>query len=112
MKKRLFGHRHLINVLATASPKLRKAILNQADKSLIQTLTESCHNVANGNIKISPCNLRKLKRYKSQIRKITCPKSGWQLKKKVLIQSGGFLPILMPIISSVLGGIVSHFLPK
>lgn len=112
MKRRLSGHRHIIEVLATASPKLRKAILTHADKPLIQTLTESCHNVANGNIKISPCNLRKLKRYRSTIRQITSPKTKWQHKKKVLIQSGGFLPILMPIISSVLGGLVSHFMPK
>lgn len=112
VKRRLNSHRHMINVLAEASPKLRKAILQHADKPLIQTLTEAVCNTLSGDIPLKKNVQKQLQKYKAPLRSIACPKSKWKAKQRVLIQHGGFLPILMPIIASALSGLVSHFISK
>lgn len=102
----------MINVLAKASPKMRKAILEQADKPLIQTLTESVCNVTSGNIPIKPCLRKSLRKYKVQLRAIACPQTRWKSKKKVFVQKGGFLPLLLPVVSAALSGLVTRLLSK
>ena len=54
--------------LKTASPKLRKAFLKNADRELILSIVDCALNVLNGNCKLSDCNKRKLAKFKTVLR--------------------------------------------
>lgn len=113
MKKRLNSHKHILHVLGTARPKMRKAILNHADRSLVQTLTECVYNVLNGNIPLSACAVKKLSRFRSKLRSAVSPKhKKWQGRKNYFVQHGGFLSVLLPLIGSAISGLVSSLMSK
>ena len=52
-------HRH--QVLKTADPKLRKAIISNCNKVVVHCIIECILTVLNGNIKLTGCDTRKLK---------------------------------------------------
>lgn len=112
MANRLHLHKPMLQVLANASPKMRKAILHHADKALIQTLSECVLNVSKGNVNMSECVKKKLKKYKHKFRSILNPKTRWNRKKRIFVQHGGFLSVLLPTLASIIPGLVSHFLSK
>ncbi len=112
MAKRVKKHLHTLKLLKTAKPKLRKSLLAQSDNDLIQCLCECCHNVLNGNIKLSPKQKKALSRHKKHLRNLTTKKLSLKKKRHLLVQKGGFLPALLgPIIgiaSSLIGGLLNR----
>lgn len=102
----------MLTVLAQAPPKMRKAILTHANEPLVRTLTECVYNVLRGNVPVKACDFKKLKRFRSKLRKVVAPKQKWRGKRDVFIQHGGFLPILLPIIGSAISGLITHFMTK
>ncbi|KAK3909652.1 O-phospho-L-seryl-tRNA:Cys-tRNA synthase, partial [Frankliniella fusca] len=46
-------HKAVLQVLQSAKPKLRKAILDNSDRALIYAICEICDNLLRGNIPIS-----------------------------------------------------------
>jgi hypothetical protein len=91
-------------------PQVRKAVLTDisCQDCYYKALREILLNTIKGNVPLSEVQKRKLRRYKSQIRAIICPKKSKKLKAKAVIQSGGWLPILLPVITSVLGEVVGN----
>jgi len=89
-------------------PKLRKKLLiNIADNCLFQALHEIAVNTIKGRVPLSNSQKRKLSKHKSTLSKLA--KNGKPNKKGKLIlikQSGGFLPILLPAIATVLSSII------
>lgn len=96
-------HLHILDTLARVKAPKRKTLLQGADFELIKSITECVENVLNGNVKLDNKQLKKLKRYKSHLRKVRSASKKWTSKKKVIIQSGGaFLaPLLLPIIGAI-----------
>ena len=87
-----------------------KAIIGAADDNLICCLCECAQNILNGNVPLNKVHLRKLKRYKTDVRKLVQRRTGKHQKKKIL-QKGGFLPALLaPIALEVLSPLVSKIL--
>jgi len=86
---------------------MRKGIIMNADKELIYTLCECILNLLNGNINISDEKFNQLKSYKHSFRKILDKKLNLKSKKKLIIQKGGFLEILLPAVISGLSAIIS-----
>lgn len=103
MSKCVINHIHLLDALARATPSERRTILQKSNFGVIKSIVECVENVLNGNVKLDKCSLKKLNRYKSQLRKICASGKKWTLKKKVIIQTGGaFLPhLLLPVISGL-----------
>lgn len=107
--KRLKDHRHILHVLKSCSPTVRKTILNSANPDLIKAICEICMNILNGNVKISSRSKRSLKDYKNSLRKISSTRTSLKSKKKILVQKGGFLPtILGAILSGVIGNLIDR----
>jgi hypothetical protein len=113
--KHLEKHSHLFEVLKNASPPLRKVILEKADDGVICALAEIIVNLMQGNIRISSQQKRKLMHHKALLRAIVNQCSHkhpnkTKLRKKI-IQTGGFLPFLLPLIpliaKAALAGAVS-----
>ena len=88
-------------------PRYQKAIINSADKSLIKAICESAHNLLNGNIPLGQDFKEKLRKFKNQLSNLV-KKSKLKEKKKFLIQRGGFLKFLIPIVISSLASALTQ----
>lgn len=86
-----------------------KAIVKNADPGLIKTICEIALNTLIGNNEITIKTKKKLTRYKRLLRCLACSKRNLNSKRKLLVQKGGFLPIL---IGSVLSGVIGSLLEK
>lgn len=114
--KHLNQQKHLLEVLRTANPKLRKVILQNADNKCIHAIAEIIINLMQGNVPISKNQKKKLKKYKNTFRAI---EHNYMKKpinasrgRRLIIQTGGILPaifgIIAPIIAkAALGGVVA-----
>lgn len=107
--KRLKENRHILYTLKSCKPGLRKEILKKASPEIIKTICEISHNTLKGNSKLSPKGKKILEKYKNKLRSLISPKKSLKSKKKLIIQSGGFLPALLGV---VLSGVIGHFLNK
>ena len=96
-------HRAVLQVLQSAKPNLRKAILRESDKALVYAICEICDNLLLGNIPLTSAQKSKLKRYRNDLRRLAQKGEGWKAKKEHLVQKGGaFLPLLLSAVASVL----------
>ncbi|GFX69195.1 uncharacterized protein TNCV_3563711 [Trichonephila clavipes] len=110
---RVSRHVHLLHVLADASPAQRKAILKSATDDRIQTLCEICDNLLSGNIPTK--KIKKLCGYKRVIRLLANRSVPISRKRKLFTtnrQVGGFLPLILPGVLSLLGGIAGKAICK
>jgi len=97
--KRLRSNYHALHVLKDAKSNLRKAILSNCDRELVNSICECVLNVLNGNVKLSGCVTRKLRKHKAVLRKVADKRVPISGKKKLIVQRGGFL---LPLLSAVL----------
>jgi hypothetical protein len=111
-------HQPILQVLQSANPKLRKAIIKNADDKTICTLVEIVTNLLNGNIPLKSHQRSQLLKFKNSLRKVKacCSKHNKVINKgkarKLLNQSGGALPFLIPLLlpliaKALLGGVVA-----
>ena len=92
----------MLKVLAKAKQPMCKAIIGAADHDLITCLCECAQNILNGNVTVGKLHLKRLKRYRADVRKLAKKRTAKQTKKKIL-QKGGFLPALLaPVALDVL----------
>lgn len=108
---RYIKHKHLLQTLSCCSKRVRNAIIKSANKDEIFAICECILNVMNGNIKLNEVDYNKLKTYKNTFKKLL-NKSPLSSKKKILVQKGGFLQILIPSIISGLASIISAAISK
>ncbi|KAF4514185.1 UNVERIFIED_CONTAM: hypothetical protein B566_EDAN019355 [Ephemera danica] len=97
-----------IRALSVLKKDQRLALLQTADKKLVEIIVECILNTLNGNIPLSNNQKRKLRKHRKVLRNICFKKTCWKKKKKQIIQSGGaiFLPTLLaPLIGGVLGSL-------
>lgn len=101
---------HILHVLKSANYNLFKSIIKNCDDKVIQTLSEIIHNVLNGNVDLDKKTLKKLKKYKTELKqthlKIKKNKSNKYRRHIYLNQTGGFWPILLQSVLSSLGSFV------
>lgn len=109
LPKRLKANKYILYTLNKAKPKLRKAIIKNSDDALIKALSEISLNTLNGNLELTGGAKNKLKKYKRKLRCIACPKRKLKSKRNILVQEGGFLPVL---ISSLLSSVIGALLEK
>lgn len=97
-------NQHILYTLKEANPKLRKVMLQNVKNDTIKALSEICHNTIKGNVEIGCKQKKCLKRYKTSLRSLARRSLPLTVKRKILIQKGGFLPTLLTVIlSSVIG---------
>jgi hypothetical protein len=102
--KRIKLNYHALQVLRAAKPKLRKAIISNCDRELVHPMSECILNVLKGNVKLSHCAKRKLRKHKATLRKVADEHLSLARKKKVIVQRGGFL---LPLLGAVLPTLAS-----
>ena len=97
-------HINSLRALCHFKPKQIKGLIENSDKELVGCICECMYNVAT----VPPKTLAKLKKHKSKIRKVIAKRTNFKKKKKLLAQSGGFLPLLLAPIVSLVGGLVGE----
>lgn len=114
--KRIFNCAIELNRIAkTKSPIRRKIILNQAKNCVIESISEIALNCLKGNFPIKNCDFKKLRKNKLILRKLAQKypnKFPIEERRKLLIQKGGFLQILIPAALSYLGSLTADYLYK
>ena len=89
--------------LQKTKPCIRKHLITNADRSLVDCL---CDNILRGNVPLTKLQKEKLKRNKAWLRALT-NKSVSLKKKKAILQKGGFLGSLLAPIASVVAPLLS-----
>ena len=101
----------ILTYLAQCKKNIRKAILKNADKELIDAICQCVFNLLRGNIQLSETEKQNLGRYKNTLRSIV-GRSLLKVKKNILVQQGGFLQFLIPAaitgISQIISSIISN----
>ena len=84
-------------------------MLTAVDSDIIKIISEACFNTLRGNMSISQSQFKRLKKYKQTIRTLARKNVALREKRGILVrQSGGFLPLLLPILASSVGGLLSQ----
>src|ERR1700709_146993 len=107
MVKRVLENKKFLKKYLFCNHKYRKNLISNASPEEISCICEATLNVLNKNVPISDAKVRKLKPYQRVIKKISLEKIPLDKKKKLLVQKGGFLPI---ILSTVLGLLANQLL--
>ena len=97
-----------LRVLHKASPKLRKAILQNSQTELILALCEIIANVLSGTVKLSPRQKKRLHAHKSSLRHLADKRVPIKAKRQILTQKGGFLAALLPPALTLLATIIGN----
>lgn len=110
--KRLQRNFKLLKLLQKSKKTQRHKLLKTADNDLIVCLCDCANNILKGNVKLKPKEKRQLSRHKKILRTLASGNSLQSVKKKrnLLIQKGGFLPLLLTPILSAAGGLLSSLI--
>jgi predicted nucleic acid-binding OB-fold protein len=89
--------------------KLREKILKEksSDEKLFSSLKEIVENTLRKKLPIKPRTKKLLQRHKNKFKKFIKPTISKRSRKTLLSQSGGYLPILIPLVVSFLSSILS-----
>lgn len=104
MSARIKRNAPLLKLLTKAKPGVVRGVIKDADKELIDSISECCLNVLSGRVRLTASQKAKLKKHKKIVRELA--KRGVSARKrKALAQKGGFLGALLKPIVSALGGL-------
>lgn len=102
-------HIAILQVLQHLNKDQRDAVLRKADSSTIRCICECALNVLRGNVPLKPEQKKKLQRHARVLRRLAAKKGCWKSKKRYVVQSGGFLPLLLaPILGTVLSNLIGR----
>jgi hypothetical protein len=109
---RLHRNFKFLKKLKRADKKQRRKLLETAEKDSILCVCDCANNILKGNINLKPKEKKQLSRHKEVLRTLAKGKGTRNIKKKreLLIQKGGFLPMLLAPILSVAGGLLSNLI--
>jgi len=111
MSKSLKKSFHFLNLLSKIkNEKKRKDLLKEIsdDDTIFSALSEIARNQVKGNIKLNKKQSHHLKKHSKTIKGFCCKKIPLNKRRKLIVQSGGFLPILLPLVAGVLGSILNR----
>ncbi len=100
----------VLRLLHKTKPRERSAILAGVEDDIIKMLTEMTHNTLHGNVPLTRAQWQRLRKYKQMMRTLSSRSVPLHQKRSLLVkhQRGGFLPILLPLVASAVGGVVKQ----
>ena len=98
MVQNIVNSKDFLKLLAKAGKKKRKSLLKKATHKEIQSLYEIALNVKNNTVRLKPCVARKIVRgrYRPYIRAAADKKNNLEARRKIFLQHGGFLQLIIP----------------
>ena len=100
MSKRLRKHAKTLHLLANCDNHTAKTVIKGAKPELISCISDICYNTLQGKVKLSPIQKNKLAKYKKELRQIANKSTALKTKRRI-IQKGGFLALLRPLLSLI-----------
>ena len=107
MSYELFKVLPILEYLNHCSQSEQKKLISQAPASLIKNLTNFCYNLNKGNVTQNPSVIDKFKPYRKVIAAL-CKKKPSIKKRCQLLQSGGFLNLLLSTLVPLLASALSQ----
>ena len=93
--KRIKSSLYKLHALKDAKSKLRKAIISNCEKEIIHTISECAFNVLRGNVNLTDCLKKRLRKFKRLLRTLIDNRVPLSRKKRLINQRGVFLfPLL------------------
>ena len=97
-------HGAMVVALAQAPPKYRSKLIKEAPKHVIQCISECCSNLLKCNVPLSVSQKQRLHPKRQHLRDLASKSVPISKKKKILNQTGGLLPFLIPLIGKAIVG--------
>ncbi len=107
MSKRVNNLTPFILTLQSLKPKHRKILAKLATNEHLRGLQEASVNIIKNTVQLSEKDARICRRYRKPLRLLALKRYPAKNKRE-LIQSGGFLAALLPVLASVLGGFLAQ----
>lgn len=107
MSRRLKEQKEILKMLAKADSKKRKKILEESGDETLKCICECALNTLKSNVPLTEAQFRCLRRHKRTLRYFADKRVSLSNKRKKVKQAGGFLiPLLVPIIGSILASVI------
>ena len=91
--------------LERAGEAVQTTVLHSASKDLVMALVECAKNVISGTVRLTNSQIAALRRQKNIITELVKVRTPLH-RKKAILQSGGFLPLIIRPLISLLGGLL------
>jgi hypothetical protein len=102
-----------LKILSKAIKPQRESIINTASKDLILCICDCAYNCLNGNIPLTDKQIKQLVRYKKQIRRLANKDCNTlRENKEIILQNGGFLPLILTPVLSIAGSLLADLIRK
>lgn len=112
MTIRIQRNRDFFRSLLQCTKKQRDKNIQLATKDNIDALSEAALNTLKGNVPLESGLKKKLKRHCSRIRQLAHKRVSRKRKKELLVQQGGFLPLLIPAVLTAVGSLAASAIGK
>jgi hypothetical protein len=97
----------LIKLNKCKNIKSRKNFIKKVKRCVIDAISEICDNFLRGNIKLKKFKIKLLKKHRKYIEFLK-KKNPLHKKKKIIVQKGGFLNVLIPSALFILEKVLSN----
>jgi len=102
-----------VKYLSVASdPKLVRTVLQKAPDGVIRAISNAALNAREGDVRIPPHLRRVFGKFHKHIDNLVDRRRPLAEKRRILVQRGGFLPIIAPLIATVLGSVGGEFISR
>jgi hypothetical protein len=106
--RRLRKHGAFLRALCNLNQAQRKVLLKHLTADQTNCLSELALNLLNFNLPVPTATRSKLRKHRAALRKLANKNSSVKRRKKIVQQTGGFLPLLikpaLALLSGILGG--------
>ena len=89
-----------------------RAVILKAPDGVIRAISNAALNAREGDVRIPPHLKHLFSRYHRHISYLTDRRRPLVDKRRLLVQRGGLLPIIAPLIATVLGSIGGEFISR
>jgi hypothetical protein len=111
-KDRLRELAPLVATLESLKPKQRRQLLENCNKKHLKGFEEVCCNICkNPSLRLTQKQLLVCKKWRKPIKLLALRKHPLKAKKQILLQKGGFIGALIPLIATALGIAAPYILP-
>jgi len=108
--KRLKRNLKFLGKVKNSKAALRKQLLQCSKPDQIKCLSDCCHNILKGTVKLNNQQKKKLLQQAQFIRLIASKDIKVPQKREILVQKGGFLPTLLAPIIGIAGSLIGELI--
>ena len=96
----------VVITLRSLKPKQRKVVVDCLGRNHLKGLTEVAVNIVKSTVQLTPQELSTCRRWRKSLKLIALKRYPVKEKRKIL-QKGGFLGAILPVLASVLGAVIN-----